>query len=133
MANSFEQSGCDGKANQISNINTGQCYYAQEECKTNPSLQPECDFLSKQSIGEELDISFIASCDGDQISAKAYFGRGCDDPSKTFGNTSLVIPSKTCLLNFKLVCSNDPKYEIPTSGASAITGSMLGLLGLLVV
>ena len=133
VANAYAQSGCDGKTNQISSINTGQCYYAKEECLTNPSLKPECDFLSKQSIGEELDVSFIASCDGNKIIAKAFTGKGCTDQSKAIGSGDLTIPNEICLLNFKLVCSNNPKYEIASSDASSIQGSLLGLLGLLFV
>jgi len=132
VANAFESSGCGGDVTEISSINTGQCYYAKKECVTNPDLAPECDFLRSQPFGD--DISFIATCEGDKILAKAFNGEGCTDASKAIANgQTLPIPVDQCLLNFKLGCSDNPKETLKSkSSASSIRG-ILSLLGLLFV
>jgi hypothetical protein len=124
VANAFESSGCGGDVTEISSINTGQCYYAKKECVTNPDLAPECDFLRSQPFGD--DISFIATCEGDKILAKAFNGEGCTDASKAIAN--LPISVNQCLLNYKLVCSDNPNYKTTDLVSSSYSTSMMKAL-----
>jgi len=134
VANAFTSSSCGGDATQKSIINSGQCYYAKKECGTNPDLKPECQFLKTQTTGD--DVSFIATCQGDNIMAKAFIGEGCTDASKAIGQ-ELPIPVDRCINTFKFVCvestSETTKPEpVNISSASTIQG-ILGLLALFFV
>jgi hypothetical protein len=134
VANAFASAGCGGQSTETTHINTGQCYYAKEECGKNPDLAPECDFLKQSTLGE--DISFKATCNGGKISAIAYTGKGCDNQAKALNNGSpLPIPDDTCLANFKLQCSDDPNAKAISGsvGLTSITGMISGLLALIFV
>ena len=142
IGSSYSISGCDGKSDQSVNIETGKCYYAKEACIDNPNLKPGCDFLSMQSLG--TDLSFVATCSNGNISVVGFNGKSCNNPSAAIQNgTTLDIPVDTCILNFKLKCS-DEKSTTKTSAAptatysvsagfTAIPGMAMGLLGILFV
>ena len=132
VANSFASAGCGGESSGTTNINTGQCYYAKEECGKNPALAPECEFLKAQTLGE--DLSFKATCSGGKISAVAFNGKGCDNPATAIANgTAIQIPGDVCLANFKLQCSDDPnaKAKASSAGLAAIPGMITGILAFL--
>ena len=133
VANSYNQAGCDGAVSGVSNINTGQCYYAKEECsKPNTNLAPECEYLNSLSFGD--DISFVATCTGGKISAIGYKGKGCTDKSNAINNgTTINIPVDQCLLNFKLYCSDNPQFKNLNSGSKSIPGMVLGMIAMIFV
>ena len=132
VANGYENSGCSGSTLKTAAIETGKCYDAKKECNSNPDLDFVCQFLENLSLG--TDISFIASCKGESINAEAWKGAGCNG-EKVGGNDGRIpIPTNTCLQDFKLVCSNNPNYQIPEqSSATSVNVGIFGLFGLLIL
>ena len=98
VANSYGSSGCDGPILGITSINADQCYYATEECKTNPNLGPECEYLQSMSIG--LNVSLIGKCKNGAVLGDAYVGNACSGNENALMITSsLSLPVNSCLLN----------------------------------
>jgi hypothetical protein len=132
VANAYEEAGCEGKRTDIAAVPTGKCFYAQTECETNKDLAFACAFLDTLTFGR--DVSFIANCNSDgAIEADAWKGSGCK--GEKIGGKALSIPIKTCVQDFEMVCSNDPKFVIRGSSNSATSTNVgiLGFLGLLVI
>jgi hypothetical protein len=122
VTNAYEIAGCGGKLTQKASLSPGICVSAKQECGSNQQLQAACGYLKSLPVGD--DISFIATCRGQQIVASVFKGAGCDQ-SQALG--SLPVPVNSCLSDFKFACSDDPNYVIPNnsseSGASSATPS----------
>ena len=117
VANSYTESGCKGQVSSISSFEAGRCYnYAEERCGGNP--ESVCDYFGTKPLS--ANISFVASCKNGTISFVAYNRKGCNSSPY---NTTINLYNPTCLKDFKLVCSDDPKYNSSSSNETNATTS----------
>jgi hypothetical protein len=147
VANAYEQAGCTGGRTKIAAVPVNECINVKTQCRSSSEFEFVCRFLETMTVKNDRD-SFRLTCDGGKGMIETWTGENCKDGK--FAERVINIPEKTCIQNFKIACSTDPKLAIDsappkndttnnsTNGTTNnayknMQGGILGLLGLLFV